>query len=209
MKLVLVAVIAASAASGQNRPVHPVGRITDTTFAGNLAGSVQGTLPMRPVRFPPVLLLGGGYTPGYYDPSMYASQAPAPYLSPYSAEQAPPPLVVIQPDPSGAPLQQAIAVPAQRKAEDNPVQIYSNPVAMAPPDAPNEPRSNGDRVVIIALRDGGVETAIAYWTDGDRLNYVTPERKQKQITLSKVDAALSARLNRERGIAFALAKAVQ
>ena len=81
MKLAILAVAVALGASGQNRPVTAVGRITDTTFAGNLAASVQGTLPMRPVRFPPFLLLGPRYFgygyPPYPDPSLFAQPAPS------------------------------------------------------------------------------------------------------------------------------------
>jgi hypothetical protein len=198
VKVAMLAAAAALVASGQNRPVTAVGRITDTTFAGNLAASVQGTLPVRPVRFPPFVLLGSGYGlggsgyPGYVDPSLYAPQ-PQPQV------------VVIQ---SGPPYPSAPPVatkPAALEPEDAAVKIYSNPVAMAPPDAPAKPLA-GDPVVILALQDGGVETAVAYWIDGNQLKYITTDRKQKQIPLAKVDAELSARLNRERGVSFSLAK---
>jgi hypothetical protein len=200
MKLGILALAAALSVSGQNRPVGAVGRITSTTFAGNLAASVQGTLPMRPVRFPPFLPLGGGYGgygypgPSYMDPSLYEPPAPAAA-----------PVLVIQSEPPYPPAPEAAAVSSPGKTEDSSVKIYSNPVTMAPPDAPAKP-STGQQVVILALKDGAAETAIAYWTDGDELKYVTPDRKQKQVSLSKVDTALSARLNRERGVSFSLAK---
>jgi hypothetical protein len=199
MKLGILVVFVAMAASGQNRHVTAVGRVTSTTFAGNLAASVQGTLPTRPVRFPPFVLLGGGYGgygypgPSYLDPSMYA---PPP---------AAPPVLVIQSEPPYPPIPEEVVAPTPGQNEDNTVRIYSNPVTMAPPDAPSKP-SVGGQIVILALRDGGAETAIAYWTDGDQLNYVTPDRKQKQIPLAKIDAALSTRLNGERGVSFSLAK---
>jgi hypothetical protein len=191
---------AALATAGQNRPVTAVGRITSTTFAGNLAASVQGTLPTRPVRFPPFVLLGGGYGgygypgPPYMDPNLYAP--PAPVAAP---------VLVIQSEPPYPPVPEAAVTPAPSKIEDNAVTIYSNPVTMAPPDTPSKPPA-GAQVVILALKDGGAETAIAYWTDGDQLKYITPDRKQKQMPLAKIDAALSTRLNRERGVAFSLAK---
>ncbi|HWF46624.1 MAG TPA: hypothetical protein VG168_06445 [Bryobacteraceae bacterium] len=200
MRLAMLALAAALAAFGQNRPVRAVGRITSTTFAGNLAASVQGTLPTRPVRFPPFVLLGGGYggygypDPAYMDPSMFAPPVPMA-----------PPVLVIHTEPPYPPAPELPNAPAPIKTEDNSVKIYSNPVTMAPPDAPAKP-SAGGQVVILALKDGGAEMAIAYWTDGNQLKYVTPDRKQEQIPLAKVDAALSTRLNRERGVSFSLTK---
>ncbi|MGC2659583.1 MAG: hypothetical protein WA324_16620 [Bryobacteraceae bacterium] len=215
MRVGMLVAIAALAASAQNRPLTGAGRITNPSFAGNLAASVQGTLPSRPVRFPPfrpfilggqrsnVLVLGGpsayGY-PSYVDPSLYA--APDPDAG------NPPPVVVIQSDPPN-PLLGPIARTPQadgRAADHELVKIYSNPVKMAPPDAPTKPPV-GEQVVILALKDGGAETAIAYWTDGDQLKYVTPDRKQKQISLARVDTTLSAKLNSERGITFSLGRA--
>lgn len=152
MKLAIVAVTVTLTASAQYRPVTAAGRITDTGFAGNLAASVQGTLPFRPVRFPQFMRFGGGYGvygyPGWVDPSAYAQPL-----------MIHPPMVVMQPEPS---YPAALAAePASSKADGNPVRIYSNPVAMAPPDVPTQP-SGGDQVVILALKNGGVETAIAY-----------------------------------------------
>jgi hypothetical protein len=144
------------------------------------------------------MLLGGGYSgygypePSYVDPSSYGPPVPTA------------PVLVIQSEPPYPPDLEA-AAPSPSKTEDNSVKIYSNPVAMAPPDTPSKP-SGGVQVVILALKDGGAETAIAYWTDGDQLKYVTPDRKQKQISLAKVDAALSTRVNRERGVSFSLPK---
>jgi len=45
---------------------------------------------------------------------------------------------------------------------------------------------------------------IAYWAEGASLHYVTMDHEQKQTTAASVDRDLSARLNRERNVAFAL-----
>jgi hypothetical protein len=215
MRVGMLVAAAALAASAQNRPLTSAGRITSPSFAGNLAASVQGTLPTRPVRFPPfrpftlggqrsnVLVLDGssayGYS-SYVGPSLYAAPDA-------DAGNPPPPVVVIQSEPPDSPVGPTARTPQgdDRAADHEPVKIYSNPVTMAPPDTPTKPPV-GEQVVILALKNGGAETAIAYWTDGDQLKYVTPDRKQKQISLARVDTALSKKLNSERGITFSLGR---
>ena len=91
---------------------------------------------------------------------------------------------MIQPEPPYPALPELAGAPAPIKAEDNPVKIYSNPVVMAPPDEPSKPLAR-EQVVILALKNGGAETAIAYWTDGDQLRFITPARQQKQISLEQ------------------------
>jgi hypothetical protein len=59
-------------------------------------------------------------------------------------------------------------------------------------------------LVLIALKDQNIVTAIAYWTDRSELKYVTPARQQKQVPLSQVDVKLSERLNSERRVPFHL-----
>jgi hypothetical protein len=59
-------------------------------------------------------------------------------------------------------------------------------------------------IYLIAFRDHTIRAAAAYWAEGGTLHYVTLEHEQKQTALSTVDRDLSAQLNRERRIAFAL-----
>ena len=105
------------------------------------------------------------------------------------------------------------------------VKIYSNPVRMEEPasvlalpaerspalsslssanslpaPAPAQP------MYLIALRNETVATAIAYWTDGTQLKYITPDRKQKQTALKEVDVSLTVRLNEERGVTVSAAQ---
>ncbi len=71
----------------------------------------------------------------------------------------------------------------------------------------NAGRPLNDGLVLIALKDQNIVTAIAYWTDRNELKYVTPARQQKQVPLSQVDVKLSERLNNERHVQFHLESA--
>ena len=55
-------------------------------------------------------------------------------------------------------------------------------------------------VYLIALKDGTVLTALAYWVDGDTLNYVTPKQAINKVSFTLLDREMSERLNRERNV---------
>jgi hypothetical protein len=57
---------------------------------------------------------------------------------------------------------------------------------------------------LIAFRDRSIFAAVAYWTEGDTLHYVTQEHELKQAPLATVDRSLTGKLNGERGVAFPL-----
>lgn len=57
---------------------------------------------------------------------------------------------------------------------------------------------------VIAFQDNSIRAALAYWTEGSTLRYVTVDHKQKQAPLASVDRALSERLNNERHVLFRL-----
>jgi hypothetical protein len=65
----------------------------------------------------------------------------------------------------------------------------------APADAP---------VYIVALNDGTLGAATAYWKDGAMLHYMTPEGSHVQVRLNLVDRELSTRLNRVKHPQFGL-----
>ena len=195
--LYVLLIAGAGALLGQ-RPVQTAGVITDTTFAGNLASTINGTLPSRPVRFPRYPLLGGfgyGGYPAYFAPipvnpvfpQVQQINAPAVVMLAPGADQQPP------------------------RAPEDTVKIYSNPVKMQEPDEPPPaPRTTsakqpaGETMYLLALKDETVATAIAYWTDGAQLKYITPDRKQKQTPVKNVDTSLTLRLNEERGVTVSL-----
>jgi hypothetical protein len=68
--------------------------------------------------------------------------------------------------------------------------------------------ANGDEptIYLIALRDHTIFPAVAYWMDGDTLNYITTEGSHNRITLDLVDREFSKQLNDERKVEFTLPK---
>lgn len=62
-------------------------------------------------------------------------------------------------------------------------------------------------IFLIALTDHTVVAAIAYWVDGDTLNWVSREAKQNHMSLSLVDREFSKQLNDERHVEFRLPQA--
>ena len=71
-----------------------------------------------------------------------------------------------------------------------------------PPSQTNS--THGPTVYLIAFQDNSIRAALAYWTEGSTLRYVTLDHEQKQAPLASVDRALSERLNGERHVLFRL-----
>jgi hypothetical protein len=81
---------------------------------------------------------------------------------------------------------------------------YSNiPLPEASSDA-TELKDDQPTVFLIALTDHTVVAAIAYWVDGDTLNWVSRDAKQNRMSLSLVDRDFSKQLNDERHVEFKL-----
>jgi hypothetical protein len=59
-------------------------------------------------------------------------------------------------------------------------------------------------VYSIAFKDHSVESAIAYWSDGMMLHYITPHGSHVQVRLELVDRDVSARINRAKNLEFNL-----
>ena len=151
---------------------------------------------MRPVTRPPVasrpyyprtyavpypVYIGGG---GYYAPPVsgydygYTDQAPVAVVNPnFQTDGGTPSLV----DYSNVPLPEAAA------ASDD-----------------NNLRDDQPTIFLIALTDHTVVAAIAYWVDGDTLNWVSRDAKQNRMSLSLVDRDFSKQLNDERHVEFKL-----
>jgi len=84
---------------------------------------------------------------------------------------------------------------------------YSNvslPEAAPDADAASQLRDDQPTIFLIALTDHSVVACIAYWVDGDTLNWVSRDAKQNRMSLSLVDRDFSKQLNDERHVDFKL-----
>jgi hypothetical protein len=164
--------------------------LTTSIFAqhrggGAPAGRMRPSAPgrpyyPRPVAVPyPVYLTGGGYyaAPPGYDYG-YANPAPGALVNPeYQPETVNPSII----DYSNTPL----------------------PVAASNTEE-NGLRDDQPTIFLIALTDHTVVAAIAYWVDGDTLNWVSRDAKQNRMSVSLVDRDFSKQLNDERHVEFKL-----
>jgi hypothetical protein len=82
----------------------------------------------------------------------------------------------------------------------------SAPVPPAPPLAPVAQRLADDQptIFLIAMQDHTIHPVIAYWVQGDTLNYITVEGAPNHVSLALVDRNFSKQLNAERNVPFAL-----
>lgn len=85
---------------------------------------------------------------------------------------------------------------------DTGVRIYQ-----APSNPPAEYSASEQVVFFIALKNGSVYSAVAYWVDGEMLNYITPQGKRNQMSIDLVDRDLSVKLNEGRQVDFHLPSA--
>jgi hypothetical protein len=82
------------------------------------------------------------------------------------------------------------------------VRDYSN--VPLPEPGPDYRASDQPTIYLVALSDHTIIPTIAYWVDGDTLNYITTEGSQNRISLSLVDREFSQSLNDTRNVEFKL-----
>ncbi len=78
-----------------------------------------------------------------------------------------------------------------------------HPAPEAAPPAPQEPLPDLGEYVLVR-RDGTVAFAVAFFTQGDQLIYVTREGIRRSIPLAGLDLDATRRMNEERGLAVQL-----
>ncbi|HVO97625.1 MAG TPA: hypothetical protein VMT15_06135 [Bryobacteraceae bacterium] len=187
----LVAVFAVSAfgqfrgfaapAAGRGRPMPPAPThpVSPSPFRPVNPVPPRPNIP-RTVAVPYPVFVGGGYYDPGYAPAPPPDQAPVAWVNPgFQPDRANPQMI----DFSNAPE------PASAESED------ADAAAL---------RDDQPTIFLIALTDHSVLAAIAYWVDGDTLNWVSRDAKQNHISLSLVDREFSRQLNDERHIPFKL-----
>jgi len=147
-----------------------------------------------PIAVPYPVFYGGGY---------YDYEAPSAPVTPYSqaAYQVPgydqmtqPPVVIIN--------------QYFRPDTANPViRDYSNvalPEAQTPPVNNEQPATESQVMFLIAMKDHTIFPAVAYWVEGDTLNYITIQGVKNSASLDLVDREFSKQINKERKVDFGL-----
>ena len=184
---------------------------------GSVSGQPWAARPHngRTVIVPYPVFYGGYYLPppgyGYgYDPlgNGYADSGQGYYGDPgyaYGAGYAAPPQ---------SPA--AMVNPGFRPDAVNPViHDYSNTPLPEPTfkkyGSPSQPSDNQTAaaeqqptIYLIAMKDHTIFPTVAYWVEGDTLNYVTTEGSHNRATLDLVDRDFSMQLNQERQVDFHL-----
>ena len=83
------------------------------------------------------------------------------------------------------------------------------------PAQPAQPRSDyreyrdeygqsRDITYLIAVKDGVIRGAIAYWANGNTVHYVTRDHQEHTVPVDSVDRGFSERLNRDQRVPFHL-----
>lgn len=218
MKAAVAILILAGLALGQGR-VGPVGQgFGNVVFPGtgipqpaghipNLSSTIRGVYPAQPGRphsrpsavvVPVPVYVGGGYGYGY---------------APYQQQESPSITVVNAPQPSPTVIINQNYVPdrAQPVMHEYPgsseLNAYQAPVPSHPEPVKQPARNSDDdspTVYLIALKDGTVYSAYAYWLEADTLHYITTKHSHNRASLPLVDETLSLQLNRERSVEFKL-----
>lgn len=196
--------------------VHSPFLVPGPTFAQRLGSTIGGggyPATARPPRTPgrqqqaaypyavPVYYgygYGGGFGSGY----SAVEQPPVTIVN----ETPPQPTVIINQyyTPDGRPSQNQV-----QDGNSGGVRSYQAPVpSNSEPEAFDEPRSlvseQKPTLYLIAYRDGSIYATLAYWIEGDTLNYITAQGAHNRASLDLIDRALSEQLNRERRVDFSL-----
>jgi hypothetical protein len=189
MRIVLLAALITAPVFAQHRGgAAPVGRTNSppppTSYRpppapARPSAPVRPYFPPRPVYVPyPVFIGGGYYAPPVASDYGYANAAPVAVVNQNFQPDAVNPSIV---DYSNVPLPEAVATTDENALPDDQPTIF-----------------------LIALTDHTVVAAIAYWVDGDTLNWVSRDAKQNHMSLSLVDRDFSKQLNNQRHVEFKL-----
>jgi hypothetical protein len=174
---------------------------------GGFGGSMIVPVPV------PVMMGGYGYGYGYdVPPPGYYQQQAVPVQMMQPQQQAPPVIIINQ----GYRPEQVNPVVRRYDEGELPetVRRYDAPVNPMPdPDEAREPARPARRssihdekptIYLIAFKDQTILPALAYWVEGDTLNYITTQGTPNRASLTLVDREFSRQLNSERQVEFSL-----
>lgn len=169
------------------------------------------------VPYPVVM---GGYGYGYYDNGLYDS-GPAPgdagaYYDDPNVQQQPPVVIINQnfrPQTVNPVVKDYSNANLPPPSDQSGLKIYENPThpyadtleqQKAQQQAPSQTDDEKPTIYLLAFKDRTIIPALAYWVDGDTLNYITKDGIQNRASLSLIDKDFSKELNDERHVEFKL-----
>ena len=139
-----------------------------------------------------------------------------PVYVPVEAAPAPQPQIINQPAPSViinnnyTPDSASRPIMREYSAQSLPAPLGSQPERHSrqqPVDQDDDEVSRAKPVVyLLAMKDGGVYSAVAYWLEDTTLHYITPKHDHNHASLELVDRELSDQLNKERKVPFKLSR---
>ena len=153
------------------------------------------------VAVPYPVFYGGGYYDYDAPAAPVAPYSPADYQNSGYDQMIQPPVVIInqyfKPDTANPVVRDYSNVPLPEAAPRS-----ENPGNAAATTAAN----TGDQQVmfLIAMKDHTIYPAVAYWVEGDTLNYITMQGVKNSASLDLVDREFSKQINKERKVDFGL-----
>ena len=182
-----------------------------STHAGNLGASISGR-PIPGVTGNGNGGRGGGYRGGggaVYVPYAYPVAYPV-----YVQDQYPPQQlqqqVYAQPSPSviinNNYMPETASKPVIREysAESLPQPLGQQKQSQSTAED-TEPTGEAKPVVyLLAMKDGSIYSAVAYWIEDSTLHYITPRHDHNRASLDLVDREITDQVNRERKVPFRL-----
>jgi hypothetical protein len=175
-------------------------RLPGSPLVAAPAPQVSHRSHVNAIAIPYPVFYGGGYY-DYEAPaapySQDVSQVPA-YSNGYDQTTQPPVVIINQyfkPDTANPVLRDYSNVP-----------LPGSPVPAADANNSGQAQTAADQQVmfLIALKDHTIFPAIAYWVDGDTLNYITLQGVKNSVSLGLVDRDFSKQINQDRKVEFGL-----
>jgi hypothetical protein len=172
-------------------------------FRGGFRSGFRGGIGFGYRGYWPYYGIGLTYWPSdYYDYYDYGY----PYAGyDYPAYQSSPNVTVVYPQQAQPQMTNAYYVQQRANPVVHDYDEYGQEVKRPTGNSSPEPSaSSGSPLYLIAMKDGVIRAAVAYWVNGQTLHYVTMEHQEKQAPIAQIDRSLSQQLNRERHVQFSL-----
>jgi len=154
----------------------------------------------------PVVYVPYGYTryvyEGDYEPQGYEEESPYIYrVDPETATESGADYV-IRVESGAKPAPAESRVYEVRPADEEPA---VEPQADSNSPSTEEPAPASETTLyLVALDNGNIYTSTEHWIENDAFHYITRGGAHNLVSVDEVDMELTARLNRERGLAFVI-----